>query len=158
MRLLATLAAGLMLACAPPAHAAPASFSIAAPDAGQVFLAGEMTDWDAGKVAMQRDENGTWHTALDLEPGQWLYKFVVDGQWVQDPATPDHDADGQGGQHSFMFVGDGPSSIELFVTLPSGEVVHTGGVLALWALGLLSVWLPARRAAAISPATATRMV
>jgi hypothetical protein len=30
-----------------------------------------------------------------------------------------------------LFVGDGPSSIELFVTLPSGEVVHTGGVLAL---------------------------
>jgi putative ABC transport system permease protein len=33
-----------------------------------------------------------------------------------------------------------------------------GGVLALWALGLLAVWIPARRAAAISPATATRTV
>ncbi len=30
-----------------------------------------------------------------------------------------------------IFVGDGPASIELFVTLPSGEVVHTGGVRAL---------------------------
>jgi hypothetical protein len=30
-----------------------------------------------------------------------------------------------------LFVGDGPASIELFVTLPSGEVVHTGGVRAL---------------------------
>jgi hypothetical protein len=30
-----------------------------------------------------------------------------------------------------LFIGDGPSSIELFVTLPTGEVVHTGGVLAL---------------------------
>jgi len=33
-----------------------------------------------------------------------------------------------------------------------------GGVVALWLLGLLAVWLPARRAAAISPATATRTV
>jgi hypothetical protein len=30
-----------------------------------------------------------------------------------------------------LFIGDGPASIELFVTLPSGEVVHTGGVRAL---------------------------
>jgi hypothetical protein len=29
-----------------------------------------------------------------------------------------------------LFIGDGPASIELFVTLRSGEVVHTGGVLA----------------------------
>lgn len=33
-----------------------------------------------------------------------------------------------------------------------------GGVVALWLVGLLAVWLPARRAAAISPATATRTV
>jgi hypothetical protein len=30
-----------------------------------------------------------------------------------------------------LFSGDGPASIELFVTLPSGETVHTGGVRAL---------------------------
>ncbi len=30
-----------------------------------------------------------------------------------------------------LYGGDGPASIELFVTLPSGQVVHTGGVLAL---------------------------
>jgi putative ABC transport system permease protein len=33
-----------------------------------------------------------------------------------------------------------------------------GGVLVLWVLGLVAVWLPARRAAAISPAIATRTV
>ena len=120
MRLFAPLVFTLMTALAVPAHAAQASFSVAAPGARQVFLAGEMTDWDAGKVAMQRDEHGTWHTSLDLEPGQWLYKFVVDGQWVQDPATPDHDADGQGGQHSFVFVGDGAWS--LAPGTPRGEV------------------------------------
>jgi len=34
-------------------------------------------------------------------------------------------------QEPHLFKGDGPASIELFVTLPSGQVVHTGGVLAL---------------------------
>jgi enterochelin esterase-like enzyme len=79
-----------------------------------------MTDWDAGKVTMQRDERGTWHAALDLEPGQWLYKFVVDGQWVPDPGSDDHDADGRGGQHSFVFVGDGPWTVA--PGTPRGEV------------------------------------
>ena len=113
-------AASLLIASTVLAHAAPATFSLAAPDAREVFLAGEMTDWDAGKVAMQRDADGTWHTALDLEPGQWLYKFVVDGQWVADPATPDHDADGRGGQHSFVFVGDGAWTVASGT--PRGEV------------------------------------
>jgi putative ABC transport system permease protein len=33
-----------------------------------------------------------------------------------------------------------------------------GGVVGLWLVGLLAVWIPARRAAAISPAIATRTV
>lgn len=141
MRILASVAAGLLLAAALPAHAAPASFSIAAPDAKAVFLAGEMTDWEAGKVAMQRDEHGTWHTALDLAPGQWLYKFVVDGRWVQDPATDDHDADGQGGQHSFVFVGDGPWTVP--PGAPRGQVqVQQVASRELGASMTVNVYLP----------------
>ncbi len=34
-------------------------------------------------------------------------------------------------QEPHLYVGDGPASIELFVTLPSGRVVHTGGVVAM---------------------------
>jgi ABC-type lipoprotein release transport system permease subunit len=33
-----------------------------------------------------------------------------------------------------------------------------GGVFAMWVVGLLAVWIPAQRAASISPATATRTV
>lgn len=90
------------------ARADPVTFALSAPGAKAVYLAGEMTGWDAHKQAMARDADGVWRLKLDLAPGQWLYKFVVDGRWVPDPATPDHDADGQGGQHSFVFVGDGP--------------------------------------------------
>ena len=119
-RILSSSLVGLLMACAAPAHAEPVDFSLAAPGAKQVFLAGEMTDWDTGKRAMQRDASGTWRTTLDLEPGQYLYKFVVDGQWIQDPATPDHDADGQGGQHSFVFVGNGAWTVP--AGAPRGEV------------------------------------
>ena len=33
-----------------------------------------------------------------------------------------------------------------------------GGVFAMWVIGMLAVWIPAQRAASISPATATRTV
>ena len=118
MRRFAPFVCSLLLAAA--AQADPVTFRIAAPQATHVFVAGEMTDWDAGKREMRRDADGNWQLTLDLEPGQWLYKFVVDGQWVQDPATPDHDADGQGGQHSFVFVGDGPWTVA--PGTPRGEV------------------------------------
>ena len=111
MRRFLQYTAGLLIALVAQAHADPTTFSLAAPQARQVFLAGEMTNWDDGKRAMQRDAGGVWRVTLDLEPGEWLYKFVVDGQWVQDPATSDHDADGRGGQHSYRFVGDGPWTV-----------------------------------------------
>ena len=91
-----------------PAHAELKTFQIDAPKAKQVYLAGEMTNWDANKKPMNRDKNGRWSISVDLEPGQWLYKFVVDGQWLTDPGTALNDNDGQGGRHSFVFAGEGP--------------------------------------------------
>ena len=120
MRLAPLLAAIVLSTTTLPSHAEPTEFRIAAPSARQVFVAGEMTDWDSGKKPMQRDADGTWHATLDLEPGEWLYKFVVDGRWLQDPATSDHDADGNGGQHSFVFVGAGPWAVP--AGAPRGEV------------------------------------
>ncbi len=90
------------------ARADTVDFSLRAPKAKQVFLAGEMTDWDNAKTPMSRDADGVWRLRLTLAPGQWLYKLVVDGRWVHDPATTENDSDGRGGRHSFLFVGEGP--------------------------------------------------
>lgn len=90
------------------AQAMPAStcFRLDAPQAREVFLAGEMTDWDTGRLPMQRGADGAWQRCLPLAAGQWVYKFVVDGQWMADP-TAEGDDDGRGGRHSYVFVGEG---------------------------------------------------
>lgn len=98
--------APLLLAVPLLAGAAPVTFSLHAPAARSVHLAGEMTDWDRSPRALTRGPEGLWTLTLDLAPGQWVYKFVVDGQWQADPGAPG-DADGRGGVHSFVFVGEG---------------------------------------------------
>jgi enterochelin esterase-like enzyme len=107
-------------ALALPAYAEPRVFELSAPDARQVFLAGEMTNWSDGKVPMRKDADGRWRATIDLDPGQWLYKFVVDGKWIADPGSSDRDADGSGGQHSFLFVG--PGDWQVRPDIPRGHV------------------------------------
>jgi enterochelin esterase-like enzyme len=85
----------------------PHTFELEAANAHQVFLAGEMSQWDKNKVPMRKEGDGKWRVTVDLGNGEWLYKYIVDGTWVADPGSPNHDADGQGGQHSFLFIGPG---------------------------------------------------
>ncbi|OYU46648.1 MAG: hypothetical protein CFE44_01065 [Burkholderiales bacterium PBB4] len=132
---------GVALVTSTLLHAEIVDFQLAQPQAKSVFLAGEMTSWDAGKQAMQQGPDGVWRLSLDLPPGQWLYKFVVDGQWVHDPQGPDHDADGRGGRHSMVWVGKGPWS-----PLPranGSQVVSSMVASAAWGMPMkTNVYLP----------------
>lgn len=136
------LALALALSVAPRAATArPVTFELEAPRAHEVFVAGEMTDWADGRRAMHRDADGRWRVTLDLADGQWVYKFVVDGQWIADPgAHAESDADGRGGRHSFRFVGDGdwtprdvPHGLVTTTMVPSAAFGHPMKV---------NVWLP----------------
>lgn len=121
--------------------AAPVDFVLDAPQAKSVFLAGEMTDWDKAKVPMEKAADGKWHTRLDLASGQWLYKFVVDGAWIADPVGTQNDADGQGGRHSFVFVGDGDWAAHARVA--EGRVDTVAVPSSAWAHPVkLNVYLP----------------
>ena len=53
--------------------------------AKQVALSGDFNGWSPNATPMRRDSSGHWETTLDLVPGRYQYKFVVDGEWVPDP-------------------------------------------------------------------------
>ena len=76
-----------------------------APDAKAVYLAGEMNDWQADTLPLQRQADGDWALTLYLTPGRWAYKLVQDGQWLSDPHNPLRHADGQGGFNSLLQIG-----------------------------------------------------
>lgn len=62
-----------------------AEFKLFAPQAKKVLLAGSFNNWDAKKLAARKDSKGTWTVKTSLKPGRHEYKFVVDGNWANDP-------------------------------------------------------------------------
>jgi CubicO group peptidase (beta-lactamase class C family) len=52
--------------------------------AKMVSLAGTFNNWDEMRNPM-RWIDGAWTLVLDLKPGSYEYKFVVDGVWIPDP-------------------------------------------------------------------------
>lgn len=60
-------------------------FQLKEPSAGEVLLAGCFTNWDEAPISMRRDGAGHWQTKVLLPPGRYHYKFLVDGNWQDDP-------------------------------------------------------------------------
>lgn len=72
-------------------------------DARRVILAGSFNDWNERKTRMER-KDGAWQISLDLAGGKHYYKFIVDGEWMTDPANPLKEKDWRGNVNSVLFV------------------------------------------------------
>ena len=55
-------------------------------DAKKVNLAGDFNDWNPQTLTMHRVGN-EWVCSVYLAKGKHLYKFIVDGNWIRDPAS-----------------------------------------------------------------------
>lgn len=73
------------------------------PDVKQVFLAGEFNGWDPAALPMSK-RAGMFVKRVALEPGEHPYKFLVDGQWMADPAADAQAPDGFGAMNSVARV------------------------------------------------------
>ncbi len=58
-------------------------FTLSAPEAMEVWLAGVFNSWDTQTLLMKKNKEGVWKTAIDLAPGSYEYKFLADGLWVE---------------------------------------------------------------------------
>jgi 1,4-alpha-glucan branching enzyme len=61
------------------------AFSLNAPEAKRVAVSGDFNKWSADTHAMKKDENGVWYKIAMLSAGTYEYRFLVDGQWWNDP-------------------------------------------------------------------------
>lgn len=60
-------------------------FYYTAPEANSVQLVGDFTHWQRKPINLVKQAEGIWKTALTLAPGTYHYRFLVDGEWCDDP-------------------------------------------------------------------------
>jgi 1,4-alpha-glucan branching enzyme len=63
------------------------TFKLEAAEAQQATLVGDFNSWDEKKHVMKKDKKGRWTKIVTLAPGRYEYKFLVDGQWHNDPSN-----------------------------------------------------------------------
>jgi len=81
------------------------AFTIEAPDAEHVHLAGDFNNWTLDGSEME-PAGGVWRKVVDLPPGRYRYRYVVDGRWQNDPLNAAVEPSPFGGDDS-VFVIDG---------------------------------------------------
>jgi len=61
------------------------TFLFKTPAAQSVLLAGDFTQWMKNPIPLHKQPDGVWRTTASLTPGTHHYRFVVDGEWRDDP-------------------------------------------------------------------------
>ena len=73
-------------AAATPAGLKKIRLQFRAPEARRVCVAGSFNDWQPDTAPMQPQADGLWTIELELPPGTYEYRLVVDGCcWCSDP-------------------------------------------------------------------------
>ena len=75
------------------------TFRFANPAALSVLLVGDFTQWQAKAIPMHKGKDGIWTAGLELSPGKHTYRFIVDGEWRDDPECTLRVANAYGGQN-----------------------------------------------------------
>lgn len=64
------------------------------PDAKKIVVTGSFNSWERESLLMQHigDE---WVIKTEASPGKHTYMFIVDGRWINDPANPEKQKEGE---------------------------------------------------------------
>ena len=81
----------------------------------KIFLAGSFNSWSPNNAKYQMKESGGVYTlTIFLEPGRYMYKFVIDGtKWITDPNAKETAPDGFGGKNGIRVVSATDKSVIL---------------------------------------------
>jgi hypothetical protein len=78
---------------------------------------------------MKRTDDG-WKIPYVLGPGNYQYKFIVDGNWITDPSNPNIVSDGKGNLNSYMVVA--PNYTFRLKGFTGAKKVHLAGDFNNW--------------------------
>lgn len=89
--------------CATKATTKEVSFTVHADKGKAVYLAGDFNAWDPTAKKMTF-KSGVYAAQVKLAPGEYQYKFVIDGIWCADPENVNAVANDQGTFNSVVTV------------------------------------------------------
>jgi chromosome partitioning protein len=95
--------ADVRIARAPVVTPDGVTFTIEAPAAAHVQLAGDFNDWSLEGSEMEA-VGPVWKKTLQLAPGRYRYRYVIDGEWHSDPHNPAAEPSPFGGVDSVLVV------------------------------------------------------
>jgi 5'-AMP-activated protein kinase regulatory beta subunit len=75
-----------------------------APEAQLVFVAGSFNGWQPSAMPLHKQAGDRWVVELMLDPGKYEYRFVVDGEWTDDPLSSAYVSNPFDGLNSVLLV------------------------------------------------------
>jgi hypothetical protein len=69
-----------------------------------VYVVGDFNEWDISSSKMIQVEYGTFIYQISLPKGKYLYKFIVDSNWIVDSSNPVAESDNDGNINSVLVV------------------------------------------------------
>ena len=81
------------------------TFTVHAEKGKAVYLAGSFNEWSTtAKKMAYKAKNGLYSATVQLAPGEYQYKFVIDGTWCADPENENSVKIDQGTFNSVVVV------------------------------------------------------
>ncbi|KAK0404392.1 hypothetical protein QR680_017436 [Steinernema hermaphroditum] len=90
--------------CEPSSEHRRVWFEIDAPDAKDVYLAGSFLNWEYALLCERRAETNSVGAWLDLLPGRYEFRFLVDGEWRTVDAYEKTELNVHGARNNWRFV------------------------------------------------------
>jgi len=67
-------------------------------------VVGAFNDWRPGVHPLSKASGTKWTKELSLSPGRYEYRFVVNGEWVDDPKAKAFVPNSRGGRNAVLEV------------------------------------------------------
>ncbi|MBV8882349.1 MAG: glycogen-binding domain-containing protein [Planctomycetaceae bacterium] len=77
---------------------------VRAEGAREVVLTGDFTQWAKDKIRLTPTAGGEWITVLELAPGEYQYRLIVDGEWRDHSDAPKRIGNPFGTQNCVLVV------------------------------------------------------
>ena len=79
-------------------------FLLEAAGAKETNLLGDFNNWNSRTHPMKKNPKGVWEKTIMLFPGRYEYRFLVDGEWWNDPLNNQVCINSYGSQNNIIIV------------------------------------------------------